>query len=175
MASIMENFSNPEIDLTSLPNYEEVSFHGISGNYLFKAVFQTGIFMLFVFAAWGAMFYYNVNPYTLWISLVVILLYFLFRFWNTYKMQQNYGYALREKDILYRRGFFVNTTTVVPFNRIQHVSISRDVFDKFLDIASIQVFTAGGSGSDLSIPGLEPVRARELKEALSVKITEDES
>ncbi|HSI70564.1 MAG TPA: PH domain-containing protein, partial [Gillisia sp.] len=61
------------------------------------------------------------------------------------------------------------------FNRIQHVSISRDVFDKFLNIASIQVFTAGGSGSELSIPGLEPNRARELKEALAVKITKDDN
>lgn len=171
----MENFSNQNIDLSSLPKYEEVSFEGISKSYLIKAIIQTSIFMLFVFAGWGAMFYYNVNPYTLWLSLAAILLYFAFRFWNTYKLQQNYGYALREKDILYRRGFFVNTTTVVPFNRIQHVSISRDVFDKLLNIASIQVFTAGGSGSDLSIPGLEPGRARELKEALSVKITGNES
>ncbi len=170
----MENFSNHSIDLNNLPKYEEVSFHGISTNYLLKSFFQTGIFMLFVFAGWGAMFYYNVNPYTLWLSLAAILLYFLFRFWNTWKMQQNYGYALREKDILYRRGFFVNSTTIVPFNRIQHVSISRDVFDKLLNIASIQVFTAGGSGSDLSIPGLEPDRARELKEALSVKITNND-
>jgi uncharacterized protein len=175
MASIMENFSNQSIDLERLPKYEEVSFHGISRGYLLKAFIQTGIFLLFVFAGWIAMFYYNVNTYTLWLSLAAIVLYFSFRFWNTYKLQQNYGYALREKDILYRRGFFVNSTTVVPFNRIQHVSISRDVFDKLLDIASIQVFTAGGSGSDLSIPGLAPARARELKEALSVKITNNES
>ncbi|HSI70526.1 MAG TPA: PH domain-containing protein [Gillisia sp.] len=175
MASVMENFSNHSIDLSSLPKYEEVSFQNISKNYLLKSFLQTGIFMLFVFAGWGAMFYYNINPYTLWLALTAILLYFLFRFWNTFKLQQNYGYALREKDILYRRGFFVNSTTVVPFNRIQHVSISRDVFDKFLNIASIQVFTAGGSGSDLSIPGLEPMRARELKEALAVKITNNDN
>ncbi len=175
MASLMENFSNHSIDLNSLPKYQEVNFQGISKGYFYKVIIQTGIFMLFVIAGWTAMVYYEVNVYTVWLSLAAIVLYFLFRFWNAWKLQQNYGYALRERDILYRRGFFINTTTVVPFNRIQHVSISRDLFDKLFDIASIQVFTAGGSGSDLSIPGLAPARARELKDALSVKITNNES
>lgn len=171
MASIMENFSNNTIDLNSLPNFEEVEFHPISGKYLIKSNIQTGIFLFIVLAGWGLFYYYQASTINLTLSILVIFLFFGFKFWNNYKVQNTYGYALREKDILFRRGFFVNATTVVPFNRIQHVSISRDALDKILDISSIQVFTAGGSGSDISIPGLRPDLALKLKEGLAKKLT----
>ena len=89
-------------------------------------------------------------------------------------MLQSLGYALREKDIVYKRGFIFNKTTIVPFNRVQHVSISRGVWDKILGISNLNIFTAGGSGSDITIPGLDPKMALQLKEALAVKISKDE-
>lgn len=171
----MENFSNNIIDINSLPQYEDVEFQPISGRYLLKSNIQTGIFMVVVLVIWGFFFFYGANPYSLWLALFAILLYFAFRFWNNYKLQQNYGYALREKDILYRRGFMVSSTTVVPFNRVQHVSVSRDVLDKMLDLSSVQVFTAGGSGSDIGIPGLNPQLAVQLKDALAAKLSENGS
>jgi membrane protein YdbS with pleckstrin-like domain len=169
----MDNFSNNSIDINSLPQYETVEYLPISGKYLVKSNLQTLIFMLILTGGWVVMFFYRTNSYILWLSLGAIILYFIFRFWNNYKLQQNYGYALREKDILYRRGFIVSSTTVVPFNRVQHVSVSRDVLDKFLNISSVQVFTAGGSGSDISVPGLDPQLAIQLKEALAVKLSQN--
>lgn len=169
----MENFSNTGVDLNTLPQYQDVEYQPVSKKYLIKTNISTGIFMLFVFVGWGALVYNGVGYYYSAISLVFILLFFSFRFWNNYKLQRNYGYALREKDILYRRGYLVNSITVIPFNRIQHASVSRDMLDKILDISSVQVFTAGGSGSDISIPGLKPEEALRLKEALAGKLSED--
>ena len=170
----MENFTNNPIDLSALPRYEEVEFTPVSKKYLIKTNLQTTIFMLFVLAGYAVMFYYSFEPFALVIFAVLIPLFFAFRFWNNYKLQQSYGYALREKDILFRRGFFIDSVTVLPFNRIPHASISRDVMDKYLGISSLQVFTAGGSGSDISIPGLLPGEAQKLKEVLAGKISEDE-
>lgn len=161
--------------MASLPQYEEVEFNPVSGKYLLKTNVQTGISLFFVLIAFGAMFFFDVDRWTLIVASVVIPLFFAFRFWNNYMLQKKYGYALREKDILYRRGFFVTAVTIVPFNRIQHVSISRDVWDKFLGISSLQIFTAGGSGSDISIPGLTPELSQRLKEALAGKIINDEN
>lgn len=171
----MENFSNNSVNMNSLPQYEHVAFESVSKKYLVKTNLQILIFMLVVFGIWSALLFYDANPYSMWLALFAIILFFAFRFWNNYMLQKNYGYALREKDMLYRRGFMVSSTTVVPFNRIQHVSISRDVLDKFLNIASVQVFTAGGSGSDISIPGLNPQLAVQLKDALAVKLSDDGS
>lgn len=171
----MENFTNSTIDVASLPQFEAVVFQPISGKYLIKSNLQTGVFLCFVMIGWAVLFYYDIDPIQIGILFIGIVLFFGFQFWNNSRLQKNYGFVLREKDILYRRGYLVNKTTVVPFNRIQHASISRDVLDKMLKISTLKIFTAGGSGSDISIPGLTPDLALTLKEALAVKLTANES
>jgi len=171
MAALMENFSNESIDINSLPKFEEVEYSRISDKYLIKSNISTGIFLCFILVGWGVMWYFGAGTQNLQLAAIVIVLFFAFRFWNNFKMQKNFGYALREKDVLYRRGFLVNSVTIIPFNRIQHVSVSRDFIDKMLNISSIQIFTAGGGGSDINIPGLKPDLAVNLKEALSTKLT----
>ncbi len=170
----MENFSNKIIDIHRLPQCEEVEFYSISGKQLIKSFIETGISLLFFLIIWMLLFYFEIQLVFVLPSLVLIILFFTFSFWNTYKMQDRYGYAFREKDLLYRRGFIVNRTTVVPFNRIQHATISRGILDKLLGISTLNIFTAGGSGSDIQIPGLQPDLALRLKESLAAKISEDE-
>lgn len=174
MASIMENFTNKSIDIASLPQFEEVAFQPISKSYLIKSNLQNLVFFCVAMIGWVVLFYFNITQTQLMMLLIGIVLYFGFKFWNTSQLQKNYGFALREKDILYRRGYLVNKTTVVPFNRIQHASISRDVLDKMLKISTLKIFTAGGSGSDIVIPGLTPDLALRLKEALAEKLTANE-
>jgi hypothetical protein len=174
MASIMENFTNKSIDIASLPQFEEVAFQPISKGYLIKSNLQNLAFLCVAMIGWAVAFYFDISQIQLILLLIGIVLYFGFKFWNISRLQKNYGFALREKDILYRRGYLVNKTTVVPFNRIQHASISRDVLDKMLKISTLKVFTAGGSGSDIGIPGLAPDLALRLKEALAAKLTENE-
>ncbi|MGO3181222.1 MAG: PH domain-containing protein [Aequorivita sp.] len=169
----MEKFTNNAIDIDSLPQFEEVDFQPISKNYLTKSYLQNFLLLCAAMIGWGALSYFETNQLLTIILFIAIVLYFAFKFWNIFKLQKNYGFALREKDILFRRGYFVNKTTVVPFNRIQHASISRDVLDKYLKIATLKIFTAGGSGSDIIIPGLTPALALRLKEALAAKLTEN--
>ena len=170
----MENFTNKSIDIASLPQFEEVAFQPISKSYLIKSNLQNLAFLCVAMIGWAVLIYFDLNRIQLNILLIGIVLYFGFKFWNISRLQKNYGFALREKDILYRRGYLVNKTTVVPFNRIQHASISRDVLDKMLRISTLNIFTAGGSGSDIKIPGLAPDLALRLKEALAVKLTANE-
>jgi hypothetical protein len=174
MASIIENFTNKSIDIASLPQFEEVDFQPISKSYLIKSNLQNLAFLCVAMIGWAVLIYYDINQIQLIILLIGIVLYFGFKFWNISRLQKNYGFALREKDILYRRGYLVNKTTVVPFNRIQHASISRGVLDKIFKISTLKIFTAGGSGSDISIPGLAPDLALRLKEALAEKLTANE-
>lgn len=167
----MGNFTNEPIDIASLPNYGEVDFRPISKKYLTKTLLQTWGFMVVVLIGWGFLFYFEWSLSYIFGILLVILLWFVFLCWNVFKLQKNYGFALREKDILYRRGFFVHKITVVPFNRIQHVSTTRGILDKKLGIATLNIFTAGGSGSDIKIPGLEPELALRLKEAVAINLS----
>ena len=170
----MDNFSNREIDIAALPQYEAVHFHPISSQYLKKSLLELGISFVFFLVGLGFFIYFQNIPILNYLAVLFVVLMFSFRIWNVIKMQEKYGYSLREKDVIYTRGFIFSRTTVVPFNRIQHATISRGVLDKFFGIATLNIFTAGGSGSDIKIPGLEPELAARLKESLAKKISEDE-
>jgi len=175
MDPIASNFSNQQIDLSTLPNFESVDFTAVSRKYLQKMNIQTGIFMLVLFVALGALWFFYLSMIKSVFLLGLIILFFVFRFWNNYKIQKSLGFAIRERDMIYKRGYIFNKTTVIPFNRVQHASISRDIWDKLLGISSLKIFTAGGSGSDIGIPGLQPELALKLKEAIAVKISQDDS
>ena len=175
MDPIAKDFSNEQLDLASLPKYESVAFSSVSSKYLIKMNIQTGIFMLVLTIALGVFWFFQLNYAQSGIIFGFVLVAFIFRFWNNYKLLQSLGYAIREKDIIYKRGFVFSKITVIPFNRVQHASISRGIWDKLLGISSLNIFTAGGGASDISIPGLEPEMAVQLKEAIAVKISNDES
>jgi membrane protein YdbS with pleckstrin-like domain len=55
------------------------------------------------------------------------------------------------------------SVTAVPFNRIQHVETSNTPFDRRYGIATLRLFTAGGSGADLKIDGLGKKAAEKLR------------
>lgn len=165
-------FSNFEVDVTSLPRYEEVELHPISKKYLVKL--QVGTTISFLFFAVGIFLGFTFLPgefhkYLIWATIVIFLL-FGWSFFNNVMYVKKSGYALREKDIVFKRGFLFERTTAVPFNRIQHVSVERSFLDKLLNISTIKVFTAGGSGSDVSVPGVKPQTATSVKEEISSRI-----
>ena len=72
------------------------------------------------------------------------------------------GYALRDKDILYKFGVFSRTMTVVPFNRIQHAVRGSGPLERRFGMANLTVFTAGVGGG-LQVPGLGEETAERLR------------
>lgn len=167
-----ENFSNLQLRIDSLPQFEEVELQPISKKYLVKMQIGTGISALFFAVGLLVGFYFvpaGFHAY-LWAGLVFMALIFSWTFFNNIMYVKSSGFALREQDIIYKRGFLFERTTVVPFNRIQHVSVERSFIDKILNISTVKVFTAGGSGSDINIPGILPENATAVKEEISARI-----
>ena len=80
------------------------------------------------------------------------------------------AYAVRERDILYKSGVFWRTVTAIPFNRIQHVEKSSTPLDRKFHLATLQLFTAGGSGGDLKIHGLSEKTAEKLRTFILKKV-----
>jgi len=169
-----KEFSNKQVQIGSLPDYRTVEFQPISIKKKTKSFIVISIALVLFLIGWGVFFYFTPEHWTVYLPLIGIIFFFGLGYLNAQLQQAKYGYALREKDILYRRGFVVTKTTVIPFNRIQHVSISRGVLDKYLGISTLKIFTAGGQGSDVNIPGLLPNLANQLKEALAAKVVVDE-
>ncbi len=168
----MENiFANPPLYIDKLPQYQDLNFEKISIKYRTYGFLRWGISLL-IFTAFflsAALFL----DFDRWILSAVggfLILYLAIRFFIIWKEQGKYGFALRERDIAFSRGYLVNKVTVIPFERIQHVSTSQSILENSLHIATLHIFTAGGSGSDISIPGLAPDLAHKIKDTLVLKV-----
>lgn len=74
------------------------------------------------------------------------------------------GHVAREEEILVREGRLNRTTTLIPYGRLQHVSISEGPIDKRYGLAKLSISTAASGSTD--IPGLEVAAARELRALL---------
>jgi len=72
-------------------------------------------------------------------------------------------YEIRDDSLYLERGVFTKVRTVVPFVRIQHVDSSRGPLERLVGIASTVVYTAGSRGADVTVPGLTPDGADDLR------------
>lgn len=75
-------------------------------------------------------------------------------------------YEIREDALYLERGVLTQVRTVVPFVRVQHVDSSRSPVERAVGLASTVVYTAGSRGADVTVPGLTPDGADDLRERL---------
>jgi len=64
------------------------------------------------------------------------------------------GYHNRNFELLYKQGIWWRKQTALSYSRVQHIDISNGPLERKYGMATIKFFTAGGSASDLRIPGL---------------------
>jgi membrane protein YdbS with pleckstrin-like domain len=76
------------------------------------------------------------------------------------------GYAIRDRDILYRAGVLWRRVTAIPYNRIQHVEKDTSPLDRRYGLANLKIFTAGGASGDLKIHGLGEDTAERIRSFL---------
>ena len=73
-------------------------------------------------------------------------------------------YALREHDLNYQSGLLFKSLVSQPILRIQHIEIKRGPIERKYDLATLQVFSAGGISYTFTIPGLEHENAIQLRQ-----------
>ena len=157
-------FQNPAIELDQLPATDSIDWEPLHPRYARKI----RVFVLMLFAANavgiaclgfipGIPILPFVILYAVWaVGLAISLT------WPGIAIPRQ-GYVLRDKDILFRKGVIWRSITAVPFNRIQHVETSSTPLDRRFDLATLQLFTAGGSSGDLKIEGLGRGVAEQLR------------
>jgi membrane protein YdbS with pleckstrin-like domain len=80
------------------------------------------------------------------------------------------GFAFRTHDVLFKHGIIATNTIIIPYNRVQHVALHEGFISRYFGLAKIEVFTAGGSASDIEIPGIKKEQAENIKQLLMGKI-----
>ena len=78
-----------------------------------------------------------------------------------------WGFAVRQADLVVRRGVVWRTTSIVPHARIQHVDTRQGPLERRLGLARVVVHTAGSVGGAIGIPGLALPHAESLRDQLA--------
>jgi membrane protein YdbS with pleckstrin-like domain len=101
-----------------------------------------------------------------WVPVAVFAVFLLVGVGAALLRYRAWRYEVRDDALYLERGVFTRVRTVVPFVRIQHVDSSRGPAERLIGLASTVVYTAGSRGADVTIPGLTPAGADDLRERL---------
>ena len=169
----MENFTNETLDTGQLPKFEEVAFTALHPKYLLVVLIGLlrTIAMLVLIPTVVSMFKPEFFSGRIWLILGIIIPIFsiLLVVFSSIGFKKK-GFAFREHDVLYRYGIIATNTIVIPYNRVQHVALHEGLVSRYFGLAKIEIFTAGGSSSDIEIPGIEKEQAENIKQLLMGKI-----
>ncbi len=162
-------FQNFQIE-GDLPTIKKINFKKIQQNYIivvllnffvFFTVFIGGLTYVLFTAKDSFFVHYK------WGLIIGAFLFFLFVLVGLVLGVSKMKYAVREKDISYKNGVIWSRVTTVPFSRIQHVALNEGPISRFLKLATISIYTAGDSSSDLTIKGLKKEEALKIKEFIT--------
>ena len=172
----MKNFSNSTINIQELPKFEEVEFTPLNRKYIkviyFNLTLIIGLLILIpiiIYVIKPAIFSVRISMLLGFAIPIISGLLIAISLANFKKR----GFAFREHDVLFKSGVISETTVIIPFNRVQHVAVHQGFISRKLGLASVEIFTAGGSGSDLEIPGIMKEEAEKIKQLIMTKLNDN--
>lgn len=163
----MQPFTNATIDIDTLPKYEATPLTTPNSKYWNIIVINLIIFLVLIGIGLSILITFNDKVKTNWIiwtGLFIAFSVFLFLLYRASFKRR--GFALREKDIMYKSGVIAETTTIVPLNRIQHVALNEGLLSRIFHLGTLQIYTASGTSGNIHIAGIPIEQARAMKEAL---------
>ena len=169
----MLKFSNDIVEISELPMFEDIELKPLQKKFFKVVLFNLALIFIVLIIAFSLVIYFKENIFSnrIWMIIggIIPVLFCLILYLLNLSFHKK-GYAFRTHDAIYKSGLISESTTVVPFNRVQHVALHQGFIERYLGLASIELFTAGGSSSDLEIPGLLLEEAQQIKNMVSQKI-----
>ena len=163
-------FENPEIELDTLPAVTDIDWLPLDPNLVWSKVIGAAIALAFICVGVGAgttiaslALRENGIDTSVGIAWLIPVMIAIPSFSWPFVAVPRMGYAVRDKDIVFKSGVLWRTVTAVPFNRIQHVEKDSSPLDRRLGLANLKIFTAGGAGGDLKIQGLAATTTERLR------------
>lgn len=171
------DFENNQLPSQHLPSIDDIQFESLELNYQKVSIYFTAFFFMaaiIIYLGIGIFVEELFASPLIWIVVggwILVASFFIFLSYKSYFYE---GFALREKDVVYKSGMWFRSTIIVPFNRVQHCEINQGPIDRYFGLSELSLFTAGGSSSDLNIPGLSQETAAKLKQFITNKVAHDE-
>lgn len=171
------NETNQAIPSAQIPKYNEVVLEPVEGNYkkvlymswtVFFGVLITVLVPIFIwidslrkswiiFSAIGTML----------LGIITLIAFIEIGF-------KNLAWALREKDIIFKKGWLFQSTHIIPFGKVQHCELVSGPIGRRFGLASIKLNTAASNHLDISIKGLKKETAEQIKAFIMDKIEVNE-
>lgn len=165
-------FQNVEVPIDELPQFQEVQLHPVSRKYKTMHLVISSIIALI--AAGGFVAINIAADWTVWFLFGFPALYWLVHFVVVTKGYPWIGYAIREHDVIFRRGWIFRSTTVIPYSKIQHGEVRQSFVERIYGMSRLKLFTAGGTSSDLVIPAIADEEANKLRDFVMTKVKQQE-
>ncbi|MDO4781755.1 MAG: PH domain-containing protein [Capnocytophaga felis] len=159
---------NNLVTTNQIPDYQEISLTDIHPDY--KKVARMNAFisgLLAVVLLLAILFIFSeVEKYYAVGVIFLIFLFVVIYFSISYKYKK---YAFRQQDAIYKTGIVFQVTHIIPYVRLQHITIKQGWYAKRLGMATLCLYTASSNG-DISIPGLSLQEAERWKNFLLNRI-----
>lgn len=165
---------NEQVDIHSITADRSIEYQPIASSYFYIMLLNSLIFVLLFGAGFAALWYFDVWT-TLQTSIIigVLVLLVVVRLvllkWS-FKFR---GYAVRQHDVMYRKGVLSVEEILVPYNRVQHVKLRKGIFSKMFGLSDLLLFTAAGNNFNMVIVGLPTPVAEQIKTYVMTQLSEE--
>ena len=160
-------YNNPLIPIAAIPQYQEIPLQRIEPDYKKVLWFNWTIAYLFITGLTVLIFITNEKIQKAWIITLAV-----FVFMSSIALViasieigfKNRSWALRDKDIIFKKGWLFQSTHIVPFAKVQHCILKTGPVGRRYNLASLRFMTAASHQRDISINGLSLEDAEKIKE-----------
>lgn len=167
---------HPQVTWEEIPQHKDVVLQPVEKNYKKVLLIEWGILWLFVYAVVVTLILSIdslQSTFVIGLSIAGVLLLSGFHLFAITKAFPQMAYAMREYDVLFRKGWLFQQLHIVPISKIQHCVIKKGPLERRYQLASLQLFTAtNASFADIKIGGLTDIQAERLKEWVLSKTNE---
>lgn len=169
----MNDFTNQQIDINQLPKLEEISYKAIESDYIKILYINYALLWGIPFLASLLTFYFIPEAYYMLFIAIFFALILIYTFAIIHKIFQTKGFAIRTHDIAKKGGYLFHKKTIVPFNRIQHISVEQSIIERWLKLATLKIFTAAGMQKTFRLAGITLADAEAMKQHILEQIKEE--
>jgi membrane protein YdbS with pleckstrin-like domain len=86
-----------------------------------------------------------------------------------------WGYAMDPEDLRLQRGVWIETHTIVPLDRVQHIDLAQGPIERAFGVSRLIVHTAGTQFSRVTLPGLSRPNAERMRDEIRARIGREET
>lgn len=110
------------------------------------------------------------NPSGLMLSYIglgsVIVLLLIFGYSYLYYLKFTFYIDYEREEFILQKGVFSTENIAIPFEKIQQVNFKRSILQRFINVYSLVIDTAGSNQKEVEINAISKIKANELSEIL---------